>query len=183
MKQMRNRRSSLILPAICLVWLAGLFGSCSSSDGEEKAKSGNEAPKKDSASAPAATFQLEKGQLSTDLFVPGELIAFQQVDLYAKVNSFVKKLYADIGSEVKEGQLLATMEAPELQSQLASAESRVKSQEAIYIASKSNYDRIVETSKTPGTISQNDIDQANARQKSDLAQWDAARAAYKEVGE
>ena len=182
MKQMRNKRSFVILPAICVVLLAGVFGSCSSSEGEEKAKA-NDAPKKDSSAAPAATIQLEKGQLSTDLFVPGELIAFQQVDLYAKVNSFIKKLYADVGSEVREGQLLAMMEAPELQSQLASAESRVKSQEAIYIASKANYDRIVETSKTPGTISQNDVDQADARQKSDMAQWDAAKAAYKEVAE
>jgi len=183
MNKMKNKRTSVLLPAFCLLVLAGAFSGCSSSDGEEKAKSATDAPKKDSAAAPAATFVLEKGQLATDLFVPGELIAFQQVDLYAKVNSFVKKLYVDVGSEVREGQLLATMEAPELQSQLASAESREKSQEAIYIASKSNYDRIVETSKTPGTISQNDIDQANARQKSDLAQWDAAKAAYREIAE
>ena len=183
MNKMRNKSTSVLLPALCLVVITGVFGSCSSSDGEEKAKSAAEAPKKDSAAAPTATFALAKGQLSTDLFVPGELVAFQQVDLYAKVNSFVKKLYADVGSEVQEGQLLATLEAPELQSQLASAESRVKSQEAIYIASKSNYDRVLETSKTPGTISQNDIDQADARQKSDMAQWDAAKASYKEIAE
>lgn len=181
MKQMRNKRGIFIRRAVWVIVLAGLFSSCSSSDGEEK-KTGD-APNKDSTAAPATTFQLERGQLSTDLFIPGELIAFQQVDLYAKVNSFVRKLYVDVGSEVKEGQLLATMEAPELESQLASAESREKSQMAIYIASKSNYDRIVETSKTPGTISQNDIDQANARQRSDAAQLDAAKAAYKEVVE
>jgi RND family efflux transporter MFP subunit len=61
--------------------------------------------------------------------------------------------------------------------------ARVKSQEAIYIASKANYNRIVETSKTPGTISQNDIDQADARQKSDDAQLEANRAAYNEISE
>ena len=170
----------MLLLAACALLAISLLGGCSSSDGEEKKA---EPVKKDSTAAPTATFQLEKGRLSTDLFVPGELIAFQQVDLYAKVNSFVKRLYVDVGSEVKEGQLLATMEAPELESQLASAESRVKSQEAIYIASKANYDRIIETSKTPGTISQNDVDQADARQKSDLAQWDAAKASYKEVAE
>ena len=173
--------TSLLLPAFSLLVITGVFSSCSSSDGEEKAKRESESSKKDSVAAPTATFSLAKGQLSADLFVPGELIAFQQVDLYAKVNSFVKKLYADVGTEVKEGQLLATLEAPELQSQLASAESKEKSQEAIYIASKSNYDRVLETSKTPGTISQNDIDQADARQKSDLAQWDAAKAAYREI--
>jgi RND family efflux transporter MFP subunit len=176
--------------ALLAVGLSGaLLAGCSNSDGEQKDKNdtvagvGGSAGHADSAKAGTPTFVLEKGRFSTSLYVPGELIAFQQVDLYAKVNSFVKKLYADVGSEVREGQLLATMEAPELQSQLSSAESRMKSQEAIYIASKANYDRVVETAKTPGTISQNDIDQADARQKSDYAQWDAAKAGYNEVAE
>jgi RND family efflux transporter MFP subunit len=182
MNKMRNNRTSITLLAVCALLTVHLFSSCTSSEGEEKEKS-KTANHADSAAAPVATFTLEKGRLSTNLYTPGELIAYQQVDLYAKVNSFVKKLNVDIGSEVREGQLLATMEAPELASQLASAQSRVKSQEAIYIASKANYDRLIETSKTPGTISRNDIDQADARQKSDMAQWDAAKSAYSEIGE
>jgi len=168
----------------CAIAAAGLFSSCSSSDGEAKEKS-REAKEKptDSTAAPAATFPLQKGRLSTTLYIPGELIAFQQVDLYAKENSFVKKLNVDVGSEVREGQLLASLEAPELLSQLSGAQARLKSQEAIYIASKANYDRIVETSKTPGTISRNDIDQADAHQKSDYAQLEAARSAYSQVAE
>lgn len=185
---MKNKRPSIVLIASALLVL-GVSTGCSSSDGEAKnggADSDSKASvgtrKSDSAAA-TPTVVLEKGRLSTTLHVPGELIAFQQVDLYAKVNSFVKRLYVDVGSEVKEGDLLATMEAPELQSQLATALARVKSQDAIYIASKSNYDRIIETSKTPGTISQNDIDQADARQKSDLAQLEANKAAYNEIAE
>jgi len=126
---------------------------------------------------------LQKGMLSSSLQLPGELIAFQQVDLYAKENSFVKKLYVDVGSTVSTGQLLASMEAPELSAQVSAAESRLKSQEALYIASKSNYDRLLETSKTPGTISQNDLEQAMAKKNSDYAQWDAAKASYKEIGD
>ena len=183
MNKMRNNRTSITLLAVCALLTVHLFSSCTSSEGEEKEKSKTANSRADSAAAPVATFTLEKGRLSTNLYTPGELIAYQQVDLYAKVNSFVKKLNVDIGSEVREGQLLATMEAPELASQLASAQSRVKSQEAIYIASKANYDRLIETSKTPGTISRNDIDQADARQKSDMAQWDAAKSAYSEIGE
>ena len=185
MNIMKNKRSFAAALVVTLL-SSGMLGGCSNSDGEKEGAStatGAAAGHSDSASVATATFVLEKGQFATNLFVPGELIAFQQVDLYAKVNSFVKKLYVDIGSEVREGDLLATMEAPELQSQLSSAESKMKSQEAIYIASKANYDRVVETSKTPGTISQNDIDQADARQKSDFAQWDAAKAAYNEVAE
>ena len=88
----------------------------------------------------------------------------------------------DIGSEVSAGQLLMTLEAPELSSQLAAAESRLKSQEAVYAASKANYERMTETAKTPGTISQNDLDQALAKKNSDLAQLEAARAYQKEIG-
>ena len=126
---------------------------------------------------------MKKGRLSSSLQIPGELIAYQQVDLYAKVNSFVKKLYVDVGSEVKEGELLATMDAPELGSQLAGAESAIKSREAIYLASKANYDRLVETSKTPGTISPNDLEQADARKNSDFAQLQSAQSAHKEIVE
>jgi len=180
---MNKMRNKLIIPAVGVLLTVSVFSSCSSSDGEERKPGKAEATHADSSAAPVAVFSLEKGRLSTNFVTPGELIAYQQVDLYAKVSSFVKKLYVDVGSEVKEGQLLVTMEAPELGSQLASAQSRVKSQEALYIASKANYDRLVETSKTPGTISQNDIDQADARQKSDLAQWEAAKSAYSEVAE
>ncbi|TDQ07096.1 efflux RND transporter periplasmic adaptor subunit [Pedobacter metabolipauper] len=128
------------------------------------------------------TFVLKEQKMATSLKMPGELIAYQQVDLYAKVSSFVKTLKADIGSEVSQGQLLMTLEAPELSSQLAAAESRLKAQEAVYTASKANYDRLFETSKTPGTISKNDLDQAIAKRNADFAQLSAARAAFKEVG-
>jgi RND family efflux transporter MFP subunit len=117
------------------------------------------------------------------LQIPGELIAYQQVDLYAKENSFVKNVYVDVGSEVKQGQLLVTMEAPELGSQLAGALSNIKSREAVYTASKANYDRLYETSQTPGTVSPNDLEQATARRNSDLAQLEAAKSSYKQITE
>jgi len=128
------------------------------------------------------TFKLETGKLSTALQLPGELTAYQQVDLYAKVSSFVKLLNADIGSQVSKGQLLMTLEAPEMSAQVAAAKSKLKSQEAVYTASKANYERLFETSKTPGTISKNDLDQAIAKRNSDEAQLEAAKAAFQEVG-
>ncbi|MFW0717677.1 efflux RND transporter periplasmic adaptor subunit [Pedobacter sp. N23S346] len=140
------------------------------------------AEKKKEKELTIATFKLKKDRLSTKLNLPGELIALQQVDLYAKVSSFVKSLKVDIGSEVSKGQLLMTLEAPEMTSQLAATQSRIKAQEAIYTASKANYNRLYETSKTPGTISTNDLDQALARKNVDLAQLEAAKAAYREVG-
>ncbi len=158
--------------------LSGLLSGCGSQDSVVQQKKGT------GAEAPAAAVEvvvLQKRRLSSSLQVPGELIAYQQVDLYAKENSFVRKLYVDVGSEVREGQLLVTMEAPEMGSQLAAAFSNIKSREAIYVASKANYGRLLATSKTPGTISPNDLEQAAARRDANLAELQSAEAAYKQI--
>lgn len=154
--------------------LLNLLSSCAAKNHEEEK----------AAAAPAVTetFLLQKNKFSTTLQLPGELIAYQQVDLYAKVTSFVKELKADIGTEVTEGQLLIVLEAPELFSQMAAAESRLRSQEATYAASNASYNRLVETSKTPGTVSQNDLDLSQAKKNSDLANLEGARASSKEIG-
>ena len=154
-----------------------LLNSCGSSEAKKEEKT--QTPTVHSIE----TFSLEKGMMSTNIQIPGELIAKHSVDLYAKVNSFVKKMNVDVGSEVREGQLLVTMEAPELSAQLATSASRLQSQEAVYAASKANYDRLLQTSKTPGTISPNELDQALARKNADFAQLDAAKSGYKEIAD
>jgi membrane fusion protein, multidrug efflux system len=170
-----NNTKSLAITVVCSLQAVLLLSGCGHSEGKSEEKKAPETV----VSTPAIT--LAKGKLSSSLQIPGELVAYQQVDIYAKVSSFVKKLNVDVGSEVTTGQLLATMEAPEITSQLSGAESRLKSQEAVYFASKANYDRLFETSKTPGTVSKNDLDIAQARQKSDEAQLQSAKAAYKEI--
>src|SRR4051812_39743353 len=161
--------------------LSAIIFFCSCGSGEKPRETKSESA---TVEQPAAeVFAVEKGRLSSSLQIPGELIAYQQVDLYAKENSFVKKLFVDVGSEVKAGQLLVQMDAPELGSQLAGSVSNIKSREAIYLASKANYDRLFETSKTPGTISPNDLEQAAARKNSDLAQLESAKAAYRQIAQ
>lgn len=177
-KSMRNR--SFIHLAGCAA--AGLLTSCLLAGCGDGGKDAGNNPT-DTAAAPptVVVFPLQKGMLSSTLTVPGELIAWQQVDLYAKVNSFVKTLPVDIGSEVRQGEVLATMEAPELTSQLDAAKARVMSLQATFLADKATYDRLYQTSQTPGTVSQNDLDQANAKKQSDSAQVEAARFSLKEV--
>jgi membrane fusion protein (multidrug efflux system) len=91
------------------------------------------------------------------------LIAFQQVDLYAKVSSFVKKLHVDVGTEVQQGP--ATCLHGSSRAYFPADRQRIAPEiaEALYQASKANYDRLLETSKTPGTVSQNDLDVALAK--------------------
>lgn len=150
---------------------------------EPKNEAGSKATEVVAPAVETETLVATQGVLSGAVQIPGELIAFQQVDLYAKVNSFVQKLWVDVGAEVKQGQLLAVMDAPEMNAQLSGAEARLEALEAVYNASKAHYDRLLETSKTPGTISPNDLDMALARQKADYAQLQAAKAAQREISD
>jgi len=163
---------------VLLILLGAVITGCKNSPARDEQKA---------ASKPAESgitkITLKKDTLEARLTIPGELMAYQQVDLYAKVTGFVKEMKVDIGSKVKEGQVLITLEAPEMMSQLSAAQSRLKSQEALFTASQANYNRLVETSKTPGTISPNDLEQAEAKKNSDNANLEAARAGYKEVND
>jgi len=159
-----------LIPSVVLL-SALILNSC----GEEKKEATVEA-------APVIeTFDLKKEKLSSQISLPAELSGFRQVDLYAKVASYVQDLKVDIGSQVTEGQVLIQLEAPEISSQLAAAQSRLHSLEAVYTGSNANYNRILETSKVEGTISKNDLDQALARKSSDYAQLQAARASVREI--
>lgn len=154
------------------------FQSCNNESKENK----TQAAVQDSSSTVVETFVLEEQPMQTQFRIPGELIAFDQVDLYAKVNSFVKKLYVDVGSRVQTGALLATLEAPEISSQYDAQTSNLKAAEAAWISSKATYERLTETSKTPGTVSANDLDVALAQRDADYARLEAAKAAQSEVG-
>lgn len=160
-------------------FLSAFSSGCSATTEEQdKAKHAEAA-----AASPAVTetFLLKKEKFSSSIQIPGELIAFQQVDLYAKVAGFVKTIRVDIGSQVREGQLLMLLEAPELSSQASAAASRLRSLEAVSVASTASYKRLLETSKTPGTISPNDLDIAASKKDADLANLEAARSAAKEI--
>jgi len=175
---MKNKPIKLITVLALGAWL---LNSCSSNK-QAKEQQAQEQKRDAAIDTPLVTLAtVQKGKLSSTIAIPGELIPYQQVDLYAKMNSYVKKLFADVGSQVHQGQLLAVLEAPEINSQLAGAQSRIKQQEAVYFASKATYDRLYNTSKTPGTVSQNDLEQAEAKKNSDYANVEAAKSAYKEV--
>jgi membrane fusion protein (multidrug efflux system) len=172
----RTRRSTFYNLTLASLLASSMLVSCKNHEESEEAAE----PEKETA---VNVVVAERGLLSTTFKVPGELIPFQEVDLYAKENSFVKKVLVDVGSEVKQGQLLASLEAPEISSRLSEASSRLQSQEAIYSAARARYDRLLETSKTPGTISPNDLEQAIAQRNSQQAQLQASKSAYRQIVE
>lgn len=160
-----------ILSAIALLF-AGLLSSCGSQPATAAAAA--------SDTAVVQTLSLTKEQLTTHMTLPGQLLPFQTVDLYAKVNSFVKDMFVDVGSRVHKGQLLATLEAPELEATLNESASLLHTQEAQYRTSKATYDRMYATSKIPGTISPNELEIARGKMSSDSANLAAAQAKYQE---
>jgi RND family efflux transporter MFP subunit len=69
--------------------------------------------------------QPEEAPREATLILPGQTQAFYETTLYARVNGYLRRWFVDIGDEVKQGQLLATIETPELDQQLAEAKARL----------------------------------------------------------
>ncbi|MDP9080882.1 MAG: efflux RND transporter periplasmic adaptor subunit [Bacteroidota bacterium] len=107
--------------------------------------------------------------LSSSARLPGQLVPFNEVNIFPKVNGFVKQLYVDRGSIVKKGQLLVTLEAPEMESQLQAANSRYLQAKENAQASKEKYQRLKQAASEPGSVSPLDIDNATSRMKADEA--------------
>lgn len=143
--------------------------------------SGNEKPVDLTAQADKNTGKYEFGTvtekaLSTSASLPGQLIPFDEVNLFPKVNGFVKQLFVDRGTVVKKGQLLLILEAPEMESQLQAANSRYMESQENAEASKEKYIRLKEAAKEPGSVSPLDLDNANSKMKADQAMAQSERS-------
>src|SRR5580698_7225022 len=89
--------------------------------------------------------------------LPATLAAFLQVSIFPKVNGYVTDVRVDVGSHVQKGQLLMTLEAPELVQAVAQAREKYSQAIANYTIDKENYQRLDEASHTPGAISPMDL--------------------------
>jgi membrane fusion protein, multidrug efflux system len=102
--------------------------------------------------------------VNVTLAMPGELDPYEAVAIYPKVTGFVKSIRVDRGSRVREGELLAILEAPEVVSQRAEAQSKVQSAEAQLATIKSKgeadtstYEKLQAAAATPGVVAGNDV--------------------------
>lgn len=127
------------------------------------------------------TISIHKKNPKVSLKMAGELLADQETALYAKVKSYLQQINVDIGSKVSAGQVLMILDAPEIQAQLATAKSKLRAQEAVYIATKANYERMFDADKTEGAIAKDALDQIMARKLADEAQVNAAKSVYNEL--
>ena len=96
--------------------------------------------------------------------LPGEFQPYLAVPIYAKLPGFVKRVSVDRGSTVRQGQVLVTLEAPEMQAQVLEAQSKAQAlglqraeADAKLAAAQSTYDRLKAASATPGVVAENDV--------------------------
>ncbi len=107
--------------------------------------------------------------LASYVKLPGQLRPFEEVNIYAKVNGFVKSMHVDRGSVVRRNQVLMELEAPELESQVQVAMSKFTHAQENAAASRDKYRRLLEASKEAGAVAPLELDNALSKMKADEA--------------
>jgi RND family efflux transporter MFP subunit len=77
-----------------------------------------------------ATVSPKQGVSGQQIVLPGDIEAWFETPIYARVSGYLKAWYYDFGAHVEKGQLLAEIDAPDLDAQLAAAKAKLNSAEA-----------------------------------------------------
>jgi RND family efflux transporter MFP subunit len=140
---------------------------------------GHQAEAGDPANLPrVATVKVQRKNLASTLEISSEFRPYQEIDVYAKVSGYIQKLYVDWGTHVKQGQLLAVLEIPELEQQLLQDEASVRRAdqdvsrareeqsraESAYNVAHLTYTRLADVQKSrPELVAQQEIDVAQGK--------------------
>ena len=154
---------------------------------------GRQADAEDAAHAPTApVVKVVRRNLSNTLEIASEFQPWQEIEVYAKVSGYIKKLYVDWGTHVKQGQLLAELEIPELQQQLQQDEasarrsdqdlSRAREElnraQSAYTVAHLTYSRLADVQKArPELVAQEEIDTAQGKDQEASADVSSAKDA------
>jgi RND family efflux transporter MFP subunit len=115
------------------------------------------------------------GAEAEEIELPGNTQAFTDTPIYSRTNGYVKDWYVDIGARVKQGQLLAVIETPELDRQLRQAKADLKNAEANMQIADITATRWQNLLKTD-SVSHQEADQAVSSLHSKEALVDSSRA-------
>jgi RND family efflux transporter MFP subunit len=133
------------------------------------------------APTPVDVVTARPATVGQDLVLPGQTAAWYETTIYARVNGYVAKWLVDIGDHVKKGQVLATIETPELDAELSAARAQLKASEAQVTArraeaefSKTTNERWRDSPK--GVVSEQERESKKADYQSSEARLYAANA-------
>ncbi len=115
------RLGLLAAAALCLATAVAVLGIMS----REQSKAALQTWTDAAAVPTVAVVSPGHGEAPQELVLPGDVEAFYQAPIYARVSGYVKMWYEDIGAHVAAGQLLAEIDAPDLDQQLAQAKGNL----------------------------------------------------------
>jgi RND family efflux transporter MFP subunit len=128
-----------------------------------------------------ATITPKQGVSGQQLVLPGDIEAWYEAPIYARVSGYLKEWHSDFGTHVQKGQLLADIDAPELDAQLAaakaklaSAQAQVKVRESERDFANTTYARWRDSPK--GVVSEQEQESKKAEYNSAVARHNAALA-------
>lgn len=125
---------------------------------------------------PVTIIHAERGKASSELTLPGMIEAFSVSPVYARVDGYVRNWSVDIGTHVTKGQLLAEIDAPDVDQQLNQARGMLQQAQANLSLAKVTAPRYQELIKT-NSVSQQELDQANQNLAAQEANVQASTAA------
>jgi RND family efflux transporter MFP subunit len=121
------------------------------------------------------TVRAGKVPATVTLNLPGQTEAYTQAPIYAQVNGYLKKWYRDIGAKVKTGEILAEIDTPALDQQLAQARANLQQSQAALWISQTTYTRQADLLNKK-VISQQDFDNQSGDLQAKEATVSAAEA-------
>jgi RND family efflux transporter MFP subunit len=113
----------------------------------------------ESALPTVAIVKPERGEPSQEVVLPGSIQPFADAPIFARTNGYLRKWYFDIGSPVRAGQLLAEIDTPEVDQQLAQARADLATAQANARLAKTTADRYRDLAATDAVAKQ-DVDNA-----------------------
>ena len=110
------------------------------------------AKKEEAKTDSVKVFLLTLDSAQKQISLPGELLPNENAQLRAKVQGYIRKLNVDIGSKVRRGQVLALIDAPEVNIRVQELNEKVKAAQSRYLSSKDYFERINTASQSDGVI-------------------------------
>ncbi|MGA0560597.1 efflux RND transporter periplasmic adaptor subunit [Larkinella sp. VNQ87] len=118
---------------------------------------------------------LKSESVQKEVTLPAELLPLERVQLFAKVPGYLRRISVDIGSRVRQGQVLAVVDAPELVARVAETEANVQTALVRYQNSQDLYRRLSAARQGAGAVSVREVEAARNQMRADSAGWTAAQ--------
>jgi len=165
----------VVLLVVAIVVIAGVLPRF-------KARAALKTETRELAIPTVAVIRPKLGDPRTEIVLPGNMQAFTDSPIYARTNGYLKAWYHDIGSRVKQGELLAVIESPEVDQQLDQARADLNTAQANLALARITADRYQNLLKS-GSVAKQDVDNAVGDYQAKKATVDSAEANVKRLQE